>query len=553
MYKRIKCKEQMKKGNIIEHMEEYKMSKRVLSCLLSILLIISMLLSACTSGAKEQTTSGGNTDKVTADSENSEAASAKRTDLRFALDQEPATLDPNFMGDGAGFMVAVNIYAGLVYITDDFQIQPDLAKEWEISADRLEYTFHLRDDVTFHNGEHFTAADVKYSYERAMESPYAGMVTSNMKSMEAVDDYTIKITLNVPNAAALDCFGSTFLRIVNQKAVEEAGEKFGYNPLGAGTGPFKFVSWTTGESIVLTANEDYYKGAPSIKDVTFKIITDYNTATIAVETGEVDIARIGYANLESVQDNKDLVIESVASMVYDYIGFNTTKAPFDNPKVRQAIAYSVDKNELLQVAINGETGGVNAVIPMPKGGFGYNYDIELYPKNIEKAKQLLLEAGYAEGFTCTIYTPESNERKNSAQYIQYCLAEIGITAQIEVMQQAALLELIKKGGTEIFLMGYNAASADADWYLFNNYRTGQTYNYTQYSNPKLDAMLDQAREEGDNDKRLALYQEITVLLHEELPDIPSFFRNWICAHNKDLEYKVSPFVRNVLYDIHWKN
>lgn len=478
-------------------------------------------------------------------------AEEARTNIVYGNYQEPATLDPNNMGDGGGFIVASNIYEALLWITDDLQIEPLLAHSWDISEDGLVYTFYLEEDVTFHNGEHFTANDCKFTYDRAMEGGYAGSVTGIIDSTEVIDDYTFQVTLKYPYSPALECFASHFLRIVNEKAVTEAGDSFSYNPIGAGTGPYEFVSWSSGNNIILRAYEDYWRGPASIKDVEIRFITDTTALAMAIETGEVDYGPINVRDIPTFESNPDLDYAVVPSTIVNYIGFNTQAEPFTDARVRQAIAYCLDKEEMLLVSMDGYEGGTLTATPVPSTGFGCNLDLEIYPRDVEKAKELLAEAGYADGFSTTIYTPNAIWRRNIATYLQACMAEIGITANIEVMEQAAILEEIRAGNCPIFIMGFTGTSGDADFFYYSQYHTGQTYNYDKYENAELDALLDQARQSSDSEERIALYKQISEIVYNEVPDIPTFMVNMLYGNNSALECSYAPFTRTYIYDFSW--
>ena len=515
---------------------------------LCVAMIISML-SGCGGSGGETAQTDSNQGQEQQETGQEESGTT-RDDIVIGLVQEPATLDPNNMSDGGGFMVAANIYEGLLWITDDLEIEPLLAKDWDISEDGLVYTFYLEEGVTFHNGEPFTAEDCKFSYDRAIAGGYADSATDFIESTRVVDEHTFEVTLKYPYASALDCFASHFLRIVSQKAVEDCGDSFSYNPIGAGTGPYKFVSWTSGSDIQLEAYEDYWRGAASIKTVDMRVITDQTTLSLAIETGEVDYGQISGSDIETFSSNENLTYSARPTTIYNYIGFNTAESPFDNALVRQAIAYSIDKDELALVSYDSMDAVTVTATPSPASSLDKEFDV--YPQDTEKAKELLAEAGYADGFTTTIYTPNANWRRNIATYLQSCLAEIGITANIEVMEQAALLEEIRAGNCPIFIMGFTGLTANADFFYYSNYRTGQNFNYTNYSNEELDALLDEAHVSNDEAQISSLYEQIAQIVYDEVPDVPTFHINFMYGYNADLNATVAPFTRIYVYDFSWK-
>lgn len=529
-----------------------KRIQKTLSLLLALLMLLSLLTACSNSAAPAETEQTGQTGE-TAPATSTESSSGAKDSVIIGHYQEPATLDPNNQGDGAGFQVCANIYESLLMLDYDLKIQPSLAESWDISDDGLVYTFHLRQGVTFQNGEPLTAEDCKFSYERAMVGGYAGSVTGNIDHVEAPDENTFVVYMTTPFAPALDCFASHFLRIVSKKAVEDAGDSFTYAPFGAGTGPYEFVSWDSGSSIVLKAYEGYWGGAPAIKNATWRYFTDQGTLAIAVEAGDVDMGGIqmtDVANLESMSDRKVMI---GSMLVIQNIGFQCDKAPYDNKLVRQAIAYSYDSEDMLIAAMGLEEGATLTASPVVKGGLGYIEGLEPYPQDPEKAKQLLAEAGYPDGFTTTIYTPNAAFRKNMATYLQACLADIGITANIEVMEQAALLEEIRAGNTPIFIMGFTGTSADSDFFLYGQYHSGQTYNYDKYENAELDAILDEARTITDTAKRDELYREAVQLIYDEVPDVETFFINSAIGYNADLNITFDPGTHYYVKDWSWNS
>lgn len=534
-------------------------TKKILSLLLACVMLLS-IFTACSSKEASPAEASSESEVQSTAPADSSTSSGSETASTGAKDsviighyQEPATLDPNNQGDGAGFQVCANIYESLLALDYDLKIQPCLAETWDISDDGLVYTFHLREGVTFQNGEPLTAADCKFSYERAMVGGYAGSVTGCIDHVEAPDDNTFVIYMTDAFAPALDCFASHFLRIVSQKAVEEAGDSFSYAPYGAGTGPYEFVSWDSGNSIVLKAYEGYWGGAPSIKNATWRYFTDQGTLATAVEAGDVDMGGIQMTDIANLESNPNRKVEVGSMLVIQNIGFQCDKAPYDNALVRQAIAYSYDAEEMLLVAMGLEEGGTLTASPVVNGGLGYNADLAPYPQDIEKAKALLAEAGYPDGFETTIYTPNAAFRKNMATYLQSCLAEINITAKIEVMEQAALLEEIRAGNTPIFIMGFTGTSSDSDFFLYGQYHSGQTYNYDKYENAELDEILDKARTITDTDERDALYREAVQIIYDEVPDVQTFFINAAIGHNADLNITFDPCTHYYVKDWSWNS
>lgn len=536
------------------------MLKRILATAMLLAVIISMV--ACggsTPSATETPPASGSDSTAAPDStpagggDSTEPPSADgKSSLIYGYEQEPSALDPHFVSDGAAFSMGSNIFEGLVWINEAGEIEPLLAEDWTISDDGLVYTFNIREGVTFHNGDPLTSADVKFSYDRAIESSFTSSRVEFIDKAEAIDEMTFEVTLKYAYAPALSVFGSQFLRIVNQKVVEEAGDSFAYDPAGGGTGPYTLDSWTSGESMVFVANENYWRELASIKEVQVIFIAEDSTRVVALQSGDLDLTKVSLLNEGKISADPNLSYDLVEGQTVNYIGFNVNTAPFDDARVRQAINYAMDKEEMLLISRESPLGGVLTATPVKSSGLGFNEELEVYPKDIEKAKQLLEEAGYGDGFTCTLYTPNNDMRKAIATYLQGCLMELGITVTIEVMEQAAVLEEITAGRTEMFIMGANSFAADADLYLYNMYHTSGPVNYVHVSDSYIDETLEQARAVTDPAEREALYKEVTEYIYNECLDIPNFWMNDLFAHKADLVIEVMPVAsRHYFYGMHW--
>lgn len=313
---------------------------------------------------------------------------------------DPPSLDPNNALNDCSMRVTTNVFDTLVRMDAHFTPQPCIAESWEISDNQMEYTFKIRNDVKFHNGDLLTVDDVVFSIDRGINSPKASPSFSHVKSVEKVDDSHVKIILNAPYNQILACLALPFGPIMSKSYVETVGdEQFAREPMG--TGPYKFVNWVRGEKVVLEANEDYFLGAPAIKHVEWVTIADTSAALLNLESSDID----AYCDIQTsdyvlANANDNIKIVEGDALGYEFIEFNTAKAPFDNVKVRQAIAYAVDKDAML-LGVNDNIGTkIDSVVL--KDALGYTDKIATYEYNLEKAKALLAEAGYPDGFTCDI-------------------------------------------------------------------------------------------------------------------------------------------------------
>ena len=252
--------------------------KRLLSLALVVMLVLS-LFTAC-GGDSAGTNPGGEAAPA--------APSGEKDSVIVAMNADPTGFDPQVTLDATAMMVMYNIYDTLVESDGacSSDIRPGLAESWDISDDNMVYTFHLKSGVKFHNGEPFTAADAKFTIERAMVEPATASYCASIDKVDAPDDSTLVVTLKVPFANFLMNLGGSFFGVVNEKAVTESGEDYGRNPVG--TGPYKFVSWSSGDNVVLAYNEDYHGEAPAIKNVTYRVLPDTSTALVALQNGEID-------------------------------------------------------------------------------------------------------------------------------------------------------------------------------------------------------------------------------------------------------------------------
>lgn len=516
------------------------MNKKLLS-IIAIVLTLTMVLAGCgqSNANSEPATESGTT-------ETTEVAEV-RDDIIIAQAGEPISMDPHNCYNSTSMRVYMNIFDSLTVTDAQGIVHPSLAKSWDVSEDGKEYIFYLRDDVKFHNGDPFTAKDVKYSFDRAVPSPYTIEATDPIETTEIIDDYTVKVTLKYPYQPQIMFFASTYLAIINENVVNERGEDFSINPAGAGTGPYKFESWEKGVSVSLVANEDYFAGAPSIKKVSYQNISESSAGDIAVETGDVDIyLHPSTVDIPLLKENADVKVYEADSFYCEFVGFNVNKAPFDNKLVRQAINYSIDKEDVVLVSVDG-IGGTVAATHVPSLSLGHDSSIKPYEKDIEKAKELLAEAGYPDGFECTIKV-NSEPRKKTAEAFQAAMAEIGIKLEILILESGAFYDEVMSGDCDMFACGMCSLAADADPSLYTSFSSNSIgiTNYANYSNEEVDKLLMEERQSTNNKVRIEKFIKIQEILDDELPQIPLYFRKTINIANKNvkgIEVEANNFLR----------
>lgn len=440
---------------------------------------------------------------------------AKQDSLIVAIDREPSSMNPHGSNDAGTSFVTNLMYEGLVSFDSDMNLVPELATRWE-QIDDTTIRFYLRDDVYFHNGEHFTAKDVKYTFELTSKSPFTastlGMIDAEATTI--IDDYTIDVVLKYAFGPAINHLGHSTAAIVNQKAIEDGGENYDDNPVG--TGPFVLKRWNSGDSIELTTFDNYWGAKPVYKTLVLRYIPEATTRAIEVETGGVDIARAISANdALNLGDNPNVNVISSNILNTSYLSYNCSKPPFDNVKVRQAISSAINADAVVRNVTFGL--GERAKSVMAPNVFGFVPSGEPYGYDLERAKVLLAEAGYADGFKTTLVVNAVNA-STSAEIIQNMLDQIGIEVEILAYDFNNWLDTIVNGRQDMYIGGWTAVTGDADYALRNTFHSnnkGTGGNRSYYSNPEIDALLDQAAVEMNQGIRAELYKKVQEILAEE--------------------------------------
>lgn len=491
------------------------MNKKRYLVVLSMMLILSLLVVGCSS--KPETTVTTEAPGTTV-AESTQPATPAKDILIVGMGADAKSLDPHATNDQPSSRVAKQIYETLVNQNEAMELEPGLAESWS-QIDELTYEFKLVQGVKFHNGEELKASDVKFTLLRALESSHIGHIVGAIdgEKIEVVDDYTIRISTKEPFAPMIAHMAHTATGILNEKAVTEAGEDYGQKPVG--TGPFQFVNWVTGDKIELERFEGYHGTLPAYKNLVFRNISDNTTRTIELESGGVDIAYdIQPTDVARVEANKDLTLLRDINLSTTYIGFNAKKAPYDNVKVRQAINYALD----MEAIVDAVYGGVGAPSKGPLGPnvWASNQELQEYGFDVEKAKELMKEAGYENGFKTTIWTNDNQQRMDIAEIVQNQLRAINIDAEVKVVEWGAYLDGTAAGEHDMFILGWVTVTGDPDYglyALFHSSQHGAAGNRTFYSNARVDELLDAARITAVPAEREAAYKEAQEIIRNEAP------------------------------------
>ena len=472
---------------------------------------------------------------------------ADKSDIVVAVDADVDTLHPTDFSTTVELGVLNQIYDTLLYYSPDGTKDPEprIAESYEISDDGLDYTFHLRDDVTFHDGTPVTADDVVFSIELYKASEYQGSQISMLSSVEATDEHTVVCHLDAPYSPFLQGICSPM--IASKAYYESSEDDFVNNPIG--TGPYKFVSRAKGSNIKLEANEDYYRGAPEIKEVTFEVIPDSSTKAIALQTGEVNFAEIDSATKPQLEANPAITIAEVPTSAFSYIAMNTEKEPFNDVKVRQAINYAIDRDNLVAVCYDGEA-EVNSNI-CAKERFGYSDDQFQYTYDPEKAKELLAEAGIETPYDLgEILVAE--KYSNLATVIQNDLKAVGLDVTISVKEFNSYISDLQNGsyGITALNMTLEGDTQTLEMAFTSDYIG--IANNARYSDEEMDKLFEQARTETDNDKRAEIFNEIFTKAQDEAIYAVMCNPMTLYAYNSDLTCPEFVLEGNYyLYDFSW--
>jgi peptide/nickel transport system substrate-binding protein len=475
------------------------------------------------------------------------AQASEKTDLVIAVDADVETLHPTDFSTNVEINVLDQIYDTLMYYNPDgtHDPEPRIAESYEISEDGLDYTFKIRNDVTFHDGTPVTVDDVVFSIELFKESEYQGSQISMLSSVEAIDDSTVVCHLDSPYAPFLE--GICSPNIVSKDYYESDPDGFVNSPIGSG--PYKFVSRTIATSIELEAYEDYYRGAPSIKKLTFRVLPEIASRALALQTGEIGFAEIDASVLAQLDANPSVTIDEVETSGFAYVCMNLEKEPFDNVLVRQAINYAIDRENLVNVCYDGKA-EVNSNL-CAKNRFGYSEDQAQYTYDPEKAKELLAEAG--------IETPYNlgkllvaEKYSNIATVIQNDLKAVGLEVEIDTREFNSYIGSLTEGDYMItaLVMTLEGDTQTLEMALTTDY-IGMANN-ARYSDEEMDSLFDQTRTETDTEKREELFDQILTKTQDEAIYAVLCNPLTLYAYNSELQCPEFPLEGNYyVYDFSW--
>ncbi len=469
-------------------------------------------------------TAGGNQAEQPAPEAQSDQSSSQSpdNDLVVAFNNDLQSLDPHNTTDTLSITVSRTMYEGLISFDDNQNIIPVLAESYEASDDNLTYTFKLRQGVKFHDGTDFNAAAFIANYERVManESFRQYRRASTWESVTAPDDYTIVIVTNKPNSSFINQF--TQFLVISPKAIAELGNE-GLAKTTVGTGPYTFGERIEGDRITVNPFDGYWGEKPSVDSLTFRAVPEDGSRVAMLQTGEADfIYPLPAIQAPNVDGTKDIKVVASPSNIMRYVTLNNDKKELSDKRVRQAMNYAIDKNAYAKTIFNGYASEVNSCFPSTVSYYSpqtpYTYDLE-------KAKQLMTEAGYPDGFDVTIWGDNTTNEEKGMQFVQQQLSQIGINVNIVPMEPNIIDSLIyvekAQATIEMWYVNWSASSFDADGsmrsILYSQMAPPTSANTAYYNNPEFDRLLDEGLATSDPEQLKTIYADAQKIAWDDAP------------------------------------
>ena len=490
---------------------------------MSLVLAAAMALSlAACGGNQENNGSGGGT------------AGGYKNTLTWAQGADVTSLDPHQGKETPAVQVNTQIFDTLVTVDPETnEVVPQIAESWEQTDDQT-YVFKIREGIKFHDGSDLTAEDVKFSLDRARNSAAVSYIVNFIEEVTVDDDHTVTVKTTAPYAPTLRNLAIPFAAIVPKAVVEADENAFIQNPVGSG--PYKFVEWNHGDHVTLKAFDDYYAGKPETENLIMKVIPETSQRTIALETGEVDLAYdLAVNDIPKVNSDDKLTVYEIPSLTCWYVSMNMNKKPFDNPKVREAMSMAIDRQTIIDT-INAGSGQTADAIIAP-AVFGY-YSTGVKEYNPTKAKELLAEAGYPNGFSTTLWVIDNQSRIEMCQAMQAMLLEVCVQCNLEVLEFGSFISRTTAGDHDLAYFGWTTSSGDADYSYYSlehSTQQGAAGNRSFLADPDVDKLIEEARSNTNEEERKELYKELAIKLDEINNNIPVYYSSINVGANKKVE------------------
>lgn len=481
--------------------------KQLLSGVMALLLSASLCACGGSKTAEGTSEAAGESSEAETSNTLSEGTPVPGGSVVYGMTQDLASLDPHVDTDAGTRDVVFNLYEGLVKPTSDGGFIPAVASDYIISDDAKTYTFTLRDGITFHDGTPVTIEDVKYSIDRYAEiQGESSAFSSLVDSVEVQDDKTLVVNLKESY--------SEFLPMMTIAIIPQSNEDPAGNPIG--TGPFKYVSYTPGQNLELEKYDGYWQeGVPSLDSVEFKFIADVDTAFVELQAGTIDILKyLTAAQAETLGDEDYNIVQGSMNLVHAMY-LNSAYEPLSKTEVRQALCYAVDRDAINNFIFGGKSHIIGSHM-IPAMSKYYEPEAEtVYSYDPEKAKELLADAGYADGFDLEITVPSSySQHVDSAQIIADELSQVGINVTLNQVEWSTWLQDVYKGGNfQATVIGFDGTLAPSDW--LKKYVTDDAKNFMHYSNTEYDDVFNTAYTTVDDDVKVENYKKAQMILAED--------------------------------------
>lgn len=458
---------------------------------------------------------------------------AERDTLTIGMGAEPESLDPVAMTSAPAATVGEHVVERLIYMEEDGSLTPMLATSWSSNDDGTVWSFEIREGVQFHDGEMLNAEAVAANLQRFVD-PDVGAAYSfllgTVEEIEAVEEYTLQLSLSQPFAPILSHLSHSFVGILSPAQIDGLAPDARIE-IPVGTGPYVMDTWNRGESIELSVNENYWADVPAIPNVAFSFIPESSALIVALETGEIDaMMRVPPQEVDRLEADSNIEVVRQESVRTVYIGFNNIREPFNDPLVRQALNHAIDKQAIVDGLFEGFTVADAPVVPAVFG----HASVGPYEYDPERARELLAEAGYADGFEMTLHHPTGRYPLDStvAEVLQDQLSEVGIDVTLETREWSSYLSFTGQAPEDAeydaFMLGWGTVTLDSDYGLYallhSNQWNPNGNNRGFYRNDEVDALLDEARVTTDQDARAELYAEAMEIIWDDAP--------WIFLYNQ---------------------
>ncbi|WP_442872772.1 ABC transporter substrate-binding protein [Caproicibacter sp. BJN0012] len=473
------------------------------------------------------------------------AASSQKSEasdtLTYAQGAEPRGLDPALVDDGESAKITCNIYEGLLkYDKDSTKVEPCLAKSWEVSGDGLTYTFKLQEGVKFQDGTDFNADAVVYNIERQLppkvtsDMSYASFVYGSVKSAEAVDENTVKITLKAACTPLLKNLAMVFgAPVVSPKALKDNNNNVNQAPCG--TGPYKFVRWDKGEDVVLVRDDSYWGDKAKTKNVVFKFIADNSARVVALNNGEADMIDGIDATVVNQIESAGNKLFQAKGMTTNYMAYNTSKAPFNDAKLRKAISQAVNVPELVKSLYQGYSDPATSILPTFIDG--YDKSVTQTSYDPDAAKAALQAAGLTQVHMITYTNPRPYNTANGqalAEAIQGYLTKVGVTCKIDSYDWTTYKSKATEGDYDICFYGWTGDNGDPDNFMSLLSVDDPSQNVARYKNPEFNKLIAQGLAAPEGDSRNAIYTQLEKIAAEENPWLTISHSQNLCAYRPDV-------------------